>query len=64
MSSLLSQLQKTIHAHQLIQPGDKILVAVSGGIDSLVLAHLLGEYKIATKNSIELKAAHVYIAIQ
>lgn len=32
-----------IQQHQLFQPGDKLLLAVSGGIDSVVLAYLVKE---------------------
>lgn len=40
---------------RLIQPGDKVLIAVSGGLDSTVLLHLL---RFAASFSIELCAAH------
>ncbi len=38
---MLANLQKYIFDHQLLMPGQKILLTVSGGIDSMVLAHLL-----------------------
>jgi len=37
---LLPQFQQFIHEKKLIEPSDKLLVAVSGGVDSLVLLHL------------------------
>lgn len=38
---LLSRLTGFIRAHDLVAPGDKVLVAVSGGPDSVCLAHYL-----------------------
>jgi len=40
---LLSQLARTSHEYRLIEPGDRILVAVSGGKDSMTLLYLLRE---------------------
>jgi tRNA-5-methyluridine54 2-sulfurtransferase len=41
------QVQRAIHAHRMIEPGDRVLVAVSGGKDSLALWDLLAELGIA-----------------
>ena len=38
---LLQQVEQTIAAHQLLQPSDKVLVALSGGADSVALLLLL-----------------------
>ena len=38
-------ISKTIHDHKLIPPNSKVLVAVSGGADSLALMHLLNAYR-------------------
>ena len=42
---LLSQVARTSHEFRLIEPDDRILVAVSGGKDSMTLLHLLREIK-------------------
>ena len=36
---LLARLHHTVHAHGLIDAGDRVIVAVSGGADSTALAH-------------------------
>jgi tRNA(Ile)-lysidine synthase len=42
---MTGEFKKFILENNLIKPGDKILLAVSGGIDSMVMAHLfLGQY--------------------
>ncbi len=38
---VLQQVEQTITAHQLLQPSDKVLVALSGGADSVALLLLL-----------------------
>jgi tRNA 2-thiocytidine biosynthesis protein TtcA len=42
---LLKQLGHASREHQLLEPGDKVLVAVSGGKDSLTLLYLLNEIR-------------------
>ena len=37
---MINKFKKFISENNLIKPGDKILLAVSGGIDSMVMAHL------------------------
>jgi len=39
---LLSQVARASHDFRLIEPGDRVMVCVSGGKDSLSLLHLLG----------------------
>ncbi|MDN5344248.1 MAG: tRNA(Ile)-lysidine synthase [Clostridia bacterium] len=40
---MLDQVRQTIQRYRLVQPGDKIVVGVSGGPDSLALLHSLKE---------------------
>lgn len=52
-SPLLGRFLKAINEYELIEKGDKICVALSGGKDSLVLAVLFEEYKLHFNNDIE-----------
>ncbi|MBX3183906.1 MAG: tRNA 2-thiocytidine(32) synthetase TtcA [Polyangiaceae bacterium] len=42
---LLAQIGHTSHRYRLLEPGDRVMVAVSGGKDSMSLLHLLHELR-------------------
>ncbi|HON85478.1 MAG TPA: tRNA lysidine(34) synthetase TilS [Syntrophorhabdaceae bacterium] len=54
---LLYKIEKVIKEHRLINEGDNVLVGVSGGIDSVVLLHIL--LKISEKKGFNVAIAHV-----
>jgi len=54
---LLDHVDRSIQTRRLFRPGQRILVAVSGGVDSMVLLHLL--HKLAPRHGWDLTAAHL-----
>ena len=56
---ILKKAGKAIYKYQLIEPNDKILVALSGGKDSFVLLDVLLNKKKTLPFDFELHAAHV-----
>lgn len=56
---LSRQLKKTSERHRLLEPGDKILVAVSGGKDSYGMLTLLADLCPRLPFSVELVAVHL-----
>jgi tRNA(Ile)-lysidine synthase len=57
VSHLLENLGRTLHDRQLLKPGQRILVAVSGGLDSMVLLHLLRQ--LSSDFPFDLTVAHL-----
>lgn len=54
---MLDRVRGTIHKYSMFAPGDRVLVGVSGGPDSVVLLHILK--KLTTELSLELFVAHL-----
>ena len=55
--ALLKIVARTIADHRLYAPGDRVLVAVSGGPDSMALLHVLA--RLAPKLDVEIRACGV-----
>ena len=54
---LLARVKKTIQKHAMLQPGDMVLVGVSGGPDSVALLYLL--YQLRKSYDLTLQVAHL-----
>lgn len=54
---MLSTVRRYIDEHRLLEPGDRVLVAVSGGPDSLCLLHLL--HRLSPALDLKLAVAHL-----
>jgi len=55
---IIQQVLSTIERHQLLTQGDRVVVALSGGPDSVCLLHVLG--RIREKYGLDLRALHVH----
>ena len=53
---MLNKLRNMIRRYEMVQPGDTVVCAVSGGADSVAL--LWGMYLLKEKLQITLQAAH------
>ena len=54
---LIRETERTIKAYGMVQPGDSVLVGVSGGPDSVALLYVLA--MLAPRFSLELGVAHL-----
>jgi len=55
---LLEQCRETIRRYQMLQPQDRVIVAVSGGPDSVVLLHVLLRFR--SEYGLTLHVAHLH----
>lgn len=58
MRDILLKVQETIRRHELMEPGGRVLVAVSGGPDSVALLHILLDLR--PKWGWKIAAAHLH----
>lgn len=54
---MIEKVRKTIQQHNMLQQGDRVLVAVSGGVDSITLLRAL--YELRGEWQLELTVAHL-----
>lgn len=56
--SIWSKFTKAINTYELVKPGDKIAVCISGGKDSMLMAKCFQELKLHNKFDFEVKFCH------
>lgn len=54
-TNLIEQVLKTVRAYSMLKPGDSVIIAVSGGPDSIFLVHALSRLK----NKLKLKSLSI-----
>ena len=59
--NIYKKLNNFIYHNSLIKGNDKILLAVSGGIDSLVMTHFLKQYVDSRKAGIEIHPVYIQL---
>ncbi len=60
-NNIKKRIGKTIYQHRMLQPDDRLLIALSGGKDSLVLVEALAARKKSLPFNVDIIAAHVNI---
>ncbi len=60
MQNIQERVRQYIREHGLLQPGDRVLVALSGGADSVCLLALLRELPAAVRPPVQIRALHVH----
>ncbi|MCD6099642.1 MAG: hypothetical protein J7K33_03560, partial [Candidatus Marinimicrobia bacterium] len=61
MATLYSFFVRSLYRYALIKPGERVLLAVSGGVDSMVMAHLFARLRDSSSDNFYLEAVHVVI---
>ena len=61
---LISRVDKAIRDYRLVEPGDRVLVAISGGADSLALLTLLYETRYLADWRLELVPVHIHMGFK
>lgn len=59
---MIARFLKFLHTNNLVEAGDKIVLGVSGGLDSVVMVHLFSEIQSSLK--LQLAVAHVHHGIR
>ena len=60
MEKLKQKVRQTIKEHHMLQPGDPVIIALSGGADSVCLLSLLADMR--EEFGLKLRSLHVHLA--